>query len=92
MAFIGYRDVQDKGRFVEHEFTQNITEIKDLLSTFQSNNNEQNEDEQGDVAGALKLCLMQDWTEEAVKYAILISDSPAHGFFPSQSAKKDKYP
>ena len=45
MAFIGYRDVQDKGRFVEHEFTQNITEIKDLLSTFQSNNNKQNEDE-----------------------------------------------
>lgn len=92
VALIGYRDVLDKGRFMEVEFTQNIQAIRDFLTTFQPISMEQHVDRPEDIAGALKLCLMQDWTEESVKRTILIGDAPAHGFFDSVYANQDNYP
>ena len=32
-----------------------------------------------DMQGGLKLCLLQDWTEEAVKRVVIITDAPPHG-------------
>lgn len=32
-----------------------------------------------DVVGGLKMCLMQDWTEEASKKVFFVTDAPCHG-------------
>ena len=32
-----------------------------------------------DMQGGLKLCLLQDWTEEAIKRVVIITDAPPHG-------------
>lgn len=44
-------------------------------------NLEKKPDKPDDVEGGLKLALMQDWTEDAVKRAVLICDAPAHGYY-----------
>ena len=31
------------------------------------------------MQGGLKLCLMQDWTEEAIKRVVIVTDAPPHG-------------
>lgn len=92
ISLIGYRDVLDKGRFMEFEFTQNINAIKVFLKSFHPTSMEHNVDRPEDVAGALKLSLMQDWTEEAIKRTIIICDAPAHGFYESVYSNQDNYP
>lgn len=86
VAIIGYRDVLDKGRFMELEFTQNIDVAKNFVITFHATSMELNVDRPEDVAGGFKLGLMQDWTEEAIKRAVLICDAPAHGYYLSEYA------
>lgn len=92
VSLIGYRDVLDKGRFMELEFTQDIGIVKGFLKTFHATTMEQNVDRPEDMAGALKLALMQDWTFEAVKRVVVISDAPAHGYYESEYANQDNYP
>lgn len=92
VALIGYRDVLDKGRFMEMEFTQNIDDVKQFLGTFIPTTMEHNVDRPEDVAGGLKLALMQDWTFEGVKRCVLITDAPGHGFYTSKYANQDNYP
>lgn len=92
VALIGYRDVLDKGRFMEMQFTQRINDVKEFLQTFDAKSMEQNMDRPEDVAGAFKLCLMQDWTFESVKRVVLICDAPAHGYYDSPYANQDNYP
>lgn len=58
VAIIGYRDVLDKGRFMEIEFTENIDEVKNFVISFKPITMEQAVDRPEDVAGAFKLCLM----------------------------------
>jgi len=53
---------------------------------------EQDIDRPEDVAGAFKLCLMQDWTYESVKRVVLICDAPAHGYYDSPYANQDNFP
>lgn len=92
VSLIGYRDVLDKGRFMEMEFTQNIDDVKYFLGTFIPTTMEHNVDRPEDVQGGLKLALMQDWTFEGVKRCVLITDAPGHGFYTSQYANQDNYP
>ena len=58
VAVIGYRDVLDRGRFMEKEFTEDIESVKKFMSSFQAQTMEQNVDRPEDVAGALKMALM----------------------------------
>ena len=32
-----------------------------------------------DVVGGLKMCLMQDWTNDSIKKVFIIGDAPCHG-------------
>ena len=63
VAIVGYRDIQDKGRFMEFEFTKDIEALKNFIQTFVATSMERNSDRPEDVAGGLKLSLMQEWTE-----------------------------
>lgn len=92
VALVGYRDVKDKGRFMEYEFSQDIEAVKGWLDTFEPRSMEQMTDRPEDVAGGFKLALMQDWTEEAIKRCVLICDAPAHGYFESPYMNQDNYP
>lgn len=60
-------------------FTQDIKEVRDFMKTFRAGNNASMVDPPEDIQGALKLMLMQDWTEEAIKRCVLICDAPCHG-------------
>lgn len=66
---------------MEHEFTKEIDQVKAFLQSFKAESLEYHPDWPEDVQGALKLCLMQDWTEESVKRVVLICDAPQHGMY-----------
>lgn len=89
VSIIGYRDILDLARFVEFKFTQDICKAKNFLSSLCARSKEPKIDRPEDIAGAFQLCLLQDWTEEAIKRVVLICDAPAHGFF---NPDEDNYP
>lgn len=37
------------------------------------------DDNPEDMQGGLKLCLLQNWTKEATKRVVIITDAPPHG-------------
>lgn len=57
-------------------FNENIDEVRDFINKAQAIGGA---DAPEDVQGGLKLCLLQDWTEEAAKRCVLITDAPPHG-------------
>lgn len=44
------------------------------------------------MQGGLKMCLMQDWTEEAIKRVVIITDAPPHGRQYQNVPCRDDYP
>ena len=57
-------------------FTENIDEVKQFIAKVQAIGGA---DTPEDTQGGLKLCLLQDWTEEAAKRVVIITDAPPHG-------------
>ena len=66
-----------KRRFDVMPFSESIEEVKQFINqrakVFGIN------DDPNDMQGGLKLSLLQDWTEEAVKRVVIISEMPPHG-------------
>ena len=78
LSFVGYRDfnmVDEKRVYNSKEFTENIKEITDYISTLGCFGGG---DIPEDIVGALKHALNMRWESEA-KYAILVCDAPCHG-------------
>ena len=78
ISFVGYRDfnmVGEKRMYNSKEFTENIKEITDYISTLGCFGGG---DIPEDIVGALKHALNMKWESEA-KYAILVCDAPCHG-------------
>jgi len=73
---IGYRDYCDARRFEVKPFHEDVSEVKDFIGSLKAQGGG---DTPEDIAGALKVCLMQDWTEEANKKVFMICDAPPHG-------------
>ena len=76
VSFIGYRDINEARRFEVKPFSDNIDEVKKYISEVKADGGA---DEPEDMQGGLKLCLLQDWTEEAIKRVVIITDAPPHG-------------
>ena len=76
VSFVGYRDFHDNRRFELMPFNENIEEVKTFISKVAADGGA---DEPEDLQGGLKLGLLQDWTEEAIKRTVLITDAPPHG-------------
>ena len=76
VTFIGYRDIKDDRRFEVMPFNENIDEVKTFISAV---NAQGGGDMPEDMQGGLKICLLQDWTEEAIKRVVIITDAPPHG-------------
>ena len=76
VSFVGYRDIKESRRFEVLPFTNNIDEVKTFISKVSAFGGG---DQPEDMQGGLKLSLMQDWTEEAVKRVVIITDAPPHG-------------
>lgn len=76
VSFVGYRDISDSRRFEVKEFTADIDSVKNYISRIEASGGA---DLPEDMQGGLKVCLFQDWTEEAAKRAVLITDAPPHG-------------
>jgi len=80
LSVVGYRDYTDKNRFMVKPFTENIDNIKKFINSFEAGNiGADLVDPPEDVQGAIKLMLMQDWTDEAIKRCVLICDMHCHG-------------
>ena len=78
LSFVGYRDfnmVDEKRVYNSKEFTENIKDITDYISTLGCFGGG---DIPEDIVGALKHALNMKWESEA-KYAILVCDAPCHG-------------
>jgi len=76
ISFVGYRDIKDKNRFTILPFTDDIQSVKAFINNSHASGGN---DIPEDMQGGLKLCLLQDWTEEASKRVIIITDAPPHG-------------
>lgn len=76
MCFIGYRDHKDDERFSIMPFQDDVGMVKDFMTQVIA---EGGKDFPEDVVGGLKMCLMQDWTEEATKKVFFVTDAPCHG-------------
>jgi len=76
VSFVGYRDIKETRRFELLPFTNDIESVKTFITSV---NADGGADEPEDMQGGLKLCLLQDWTEEAVKRVVIITDAPPHG-------------
>ena len=57
-------------------FSDNIDEVKTYISKVSAIGGD---DIPEDMQGGLKLCLLQGWTEEAIKRVVIITDAPPHG-------------
>jgi len=79
LSVVGYRDYTDLNRFMVKPFTTNVENVKKFIDSFYAGNEAISIDPPEDVQGALKLMLMQDWTDTAIKRCVLICDSPCHG-------------
>lgn len=84
VCFIGYREVQPITsqtliRFELLPFTKNIDDAVKYISDVKLIGGGNNCDPIHDIDGALKLSLYQDWTEEAVKRVVLLTNGvPPH--------------
>lgn len=76
VGFVGYRDHKDTERFTILPFTEDLEAVKAHINKTHA---EGGGDMPEDVVGGLKMCLNQDWTEEATKKVFLICDAPPHG-------------
>ena len=76
VCFVGYRDIKDSQRFRVLPFTDDIDSVRKYIS---ESNAEGGDDEPEDLQGGLKLALLQDWTEEAIKRVFVVCDAPCHG-------------
>jgi hypothetical protein len=76
VSFIGYRDILDKNRLRVMPFNDDIDEVKEFINESRA---EGGGDAPEDIQGGLKLTLLQDWTQEAIKRVFLICDAPCHG-------------
>lgn len=76
VCFIGYRDHKDDERFSVCPFTEEIQVVKDFMNNCIA---EGGKDIPEDVVGGLKMCLMQDWTQDSSKKVFMITDAPCHG-------------
>ena len=76
VCFVGYRDHKDDERFSILPFQEDIQGVKDFMTKVVA---EGGKDFPEDVVGGLKMCLMQDWTEEASKKVFFVTDAPCHG-------------
>jgi hypothetical protein len=76
ICVIGYRDHCDLRRFEVKPFNNNVQECKDFINALTAQGGG---DTPEDIHGALKVTLMQDWTEEGNKKVFMICDAPPHG-------------
>lgn len=76
VAFVGYRDYDDKDHPVVHPFTNNIDEIKTFLKRLEANGGG---DVSEDVLTGLEEALKLDWSATA-KVLYLLSQTPHHGW------------
>ena len=76
VSFVGYRDIKDTRRFELMPFNEDIQAVKKFINGVSADGGA---DEPEDMQGGLKLCLLQDWTEEAAKRVVIITDAPPHG-------------
>ena len=76
ISFVGYRDIGDTDIFEILPFTNDITKVKTFIGQAIADGGS---DIPEDVQGGLKMSLLQDWTQEAAKRVILITDAPPHG-------------
>lgn len=88
ISFVGYRDINDKNIFYHLPFNTDVGLVKEVIGRVKADGGD---DIPEDVQGGLKMALMQDWTEEAIKRIVLITDAPAHGNQYHQ-LKRDQYP
>ena len=70
-------------------FNDNIDEVKKFITGVRA---EGGADMPEDMQGGLKLCLLQDWTEEATKRVVIITDAPPHGKQYQNEYCGDDYP
>lgn len=89
VCFVGYRDFGDARRFEVMPFNENLDEVKAFIAKVRADGGN---DECEDVQGGLKVALCQDWTEEATKRVVLITDAPPHGKQFHGGKANDNYP
>ncbi|CAD8120349.1 unnamed protein product [Paramecium sonneborni] len=78
IAFIGYRDFNDKNHIQYHDFTTDVQLIKQFISTLRA---EGGQDSAEDVAGAIQQSLILNFSKhhKSILCTFLISDAPTHG-------------
>jgi hypothetical protein len=88
LSFVAYRDFGDKEQLVVFPFTENITSVRDQISTISAYGGE---DVPEDVAGALEKVSELDWQGQ-VKTIFFVADAPAHGTDYHVITMGDRYP
>ena len=76
VSVVGYRDIKDARRFEVMPFNEDTEEVKKFIGAIKA---EGGKDMPEDMQGGLKVCLQQDWTEEAIKRVVIMTDAPPHG-------------
>lgn len=76
VAFVGYRDVQDKPRFEIFEFSEDLDACAKFIGTMKATGGG---DAPEDVQGGLQKALEMKWTTDSAKQVFLICDAPGHG-------------
>lgn len=64
VSIVGYRDIEHQIRFEVQPFSENVEEVVNFVGKLQP---QVGNDKPEDMQGGLKICLLQDWTEEAIK-------------------------
>ena len=76
VAFVGYRDIEDKNRGSFITFTPMIDTITSILFITEP---EGGYDTCEDVAGGFDLAMIMDWKDADVRTLVHIADAPCHG-------------
>ena len=64
VSIVGYRDIEHQIRFEVQPFSENVEEVANFVGKLKP---QVGNDKPEDMQGGLKICLLQDWTEEAIK-------------------------
>lgn len=93
MAFVGYRDVDDKKRFERWNFPSaalsNASEAwASFLASIKAGGGE---DKAEDVLGGLREALSLSWSADHLKLLVHVADGPSHGVFYHAPEVDDKY-
>jgi hypothetical protein len=91
IGFVGYRDydVSDKERFIVIDFTDNITDVKEIIRSLEAKGGD---DGAEDVAGGFQHINGLSWNATAVRQVLFVADAPAHGMNYHDDTISDNYP